>query len=108
MGSNPLEQLFRPILRGFGMTEAQSRSNQHAGRTLIVSGTATITVSTTTTKSDSIILLTPEATTRQTSGVAAGFEVTSKVEGAYFTIARADGQGVGPDTTIMWMLWNTS
>jgi len=51
------DQLFSPHVRSLPWTVANSASTQHAGRTVLSSGSATVTVSTTLVDSDSIILL---------------------------------------------------
>ena len=102
------ELIFKGTLRGPLRTRASSASNQWAGRTTLNSGSATVTVSTTTIKSDSIIKYGVEANTRQESGVGAPIEVMSIQEAVSFAFGFAGGETVARDTTIMWWLMNTS
>ncbi len=106
--ARPLELLWRAFFRGPPFTLAASHQYQFAGRTTLSSGSATVVVSTSVVKSDSIILRTPESNTRQSSGVAQPIEVMSIADGSHFTFGTADGQALARDTTIMWMLLNTS
>ena len=108
MPGYPLELLFRPLFKGPPFTTATSGPSQFAGRTTLSSGDATQVVSTMVVKSDSIILHTVEANTRQDSGVAAPIEVMSIAEGSHFSFGTAGGEALARDTTIMWQLFNTS
>ena len=103
------ELLFKPTLRGPMRTRTNSQEASFwAGRTTLNSGSATVTVSTTTIKSDSIIQYGVEANTRQDSGVGAPIEVMSIEEAVSFAFGFAGGETVARDTTIMWWLMNTS
>ena len=103
------ELLFKPTLRGPMRTRtAPTEPNAWAGRTTLNSGSATVTVSTTTIKSDSIIQYGVEANTRQDSGVGAAIEVMSIAEGVSFAFGTAGGETIARDTTIMWSLMRTS
>ena len=108
MASNPLELLRRAFFTGPPVTKAQSASNQFAGRTTLSSGDATVAVSCSVVKSDSIILYGVEANTRQDSGVAAHIEVMSIIDGSGFAFGTAGTETPARDTTIMWQLTNTS
>lgn len=108
MPANPLEVLRRAFLTGPMLTRASSGPNQFAGRTTLNSGSATVTVSSTVVKSDSIIMLAVEANTRQDSGVAAPIEVMSVFEGGHFTLGTAGTETLARDTTIMWEIKNQS
>ena len=108
MVGKPLELLFRPLLRGPAYTEANSGPSQFAGRTTLSSGSATVVISTSVVKSDSLIFAQPEANTRQSSGVAQPIEVMSIADGAHFSFGTADGEALARDTTIMWGILNTS
>ena len=55
-----MEQLFGARLRGVPSTEANSTPFQWAGRTTLNSGSATVPVSTTAVKSDSLVLFSTE------------------------------------------------
>lgn len=66
----PLEQMRRAFLRGPLLTKANSASTQWAGRTTLQSGSATVVVSSTIVKSDSLIRLGYEGNANM--GVAAG------------------------------------
>ena len=102
------ELIFKGTLRGPMRTRASSASNQWAGRTTLNSGDATVTVSTTTIKSDSIIQYGVEANTRQDSGVASPIEIMSIQDGVSFAFGTAGGETLARDTTIMWSLMRTS
>ncbi len=102
------ELLFKPTLRGPLRTRASSASNQWAGRTTLNSGDATVAVSCSTVQSDSIIQYGIEANTRQDSGVGAGIEVMSIIDGSGFAFGTSGGETIARDTTIMWSLMRTS
>ena len=102
-----IETFNGPLFKGNIYTPANSLSNQQAGRSSIGSGDATVTVSTTAVKSDSIIQLAIESNTRQNSGVARGIEVSSIVDSSYFILASADGTTITRDMTVMWRIWQT-
>ena len=63
-----------------------------------------MTVSTVNVNSDSIIMMTAEAATRQSSGIGQPFEVTSIVSATSFDVTTADGIALVRDTTIQWMV----
>ena len=103
------EFLFKPTLRGPMRTRtAPTEANPWAGRTTLNPGSATVTVSTSVVKSDSIIQALVEANTRQSSGVATPIEVMSIQEGVSFAFGTAGGETLARDTTIMWDITNTS
>ena len=102
------ELLLAPALRGPLRTRASSRANQWAGLTTLNSGDATVVVSTTAVRSNSIIRFGAQSTTRQASGTRIGLEVSTVIDGGSFTFATADGIAFGRDTTIMWEILNTS
>ena len=100
------EQIFRGMLRGPLTTRATSASNQWAGRTTSVgSGTATVTVSTTSVKSDSIIMYGYESNVA--SNATQAIKTNSVVDGSYFgfTINPAP---VGTNFIVMWKIINTN
>ncbi len=101
------ELLYKGTLKG-PLRTPTGGANAWAGRTTLNSGSATVTVSSTVVKSDSIIGLTVEANTRQSSGVAQPIEVMSMQEAVSFAFGTADGVAMARDTTIMWQLTNTS
>jgi hypothetical protein len=103
--TTPAETFFRPVLRGPLSTETASGNGQWAGRTTISSGATSVTVSTQVVNSNSIILHTLQATTRQNSGVASTIEVSTISPGNFFTLAYADGVNHrADDATIMWWI----
>lgn len=97
------ELLYDGILKAPLRTETLSKNNQWAGRTTIVSGSATQVVSTTAIKSDAIVRYGLVANTRQSSGFANTIEVSSINHGNFFVFAWADANNLpARDTTIMW------
>ena len=108
MARNPLEMLRRGFLTGPMVTKAQSASNQFAGRTTLNSGSATVAVSCSTVKSDSIIQYGIHSDTRQDSGVGSPIEVMSIIDGSGFAFGTSGGETIARDTTVMWSLMNTS
>lgn len=104
------EQLWGGHLRGPLNLAPGSGASLFGGRTTINSGSASVTVSTTNVKSDSIILGTVEVGSVGVLVNSGGGQivVNSIVQGTSFAFARADGDAVSWDDTIMWMLMNTS
>lgn len=103
------EQLWRGTLRGPLTTQIQSKVSQFAGRSTIASGSASVTVSTTAVKSDSIILYGIEADIRASSGVGVSVEITSVSDSNYFAFTYSDSQTLPPrGTTIMWQIMKGS
>ena len=108
--AQPLETLFSPLLSGVPMTDVRSHIHQWAGRTALNSGSATVTVSTTVVKSDSLIYYGISGNTRANSGVATdggGIEVTSISEGNFFAFTTHDGSVLPRSVNIMWMIFNS-
>lgn len=106
---NVLEQFFGPLFRGTPLTEAQSKNNQFAGRTSVISASVSITVSTFVVNSDSIINFDIHAPSDIASGLARGFEVKSISHGNYFSLGTVDGEPFGRLAgTLMWRIINTS
>lgn len=102
------ETLFKPTLRGPMRTRtAPTEANPWAGRTVLASGSATVTVSTATVQSDSIITFSTEVGTLGVNS-GAGIVVTSIADAVSFMFGRASGQAVAWDETIMWSLMRTS
>jgi hypothetical protein len=103
------ELLFKPTLRGPMRTITTGEENPWAGRTVLASGSATITVSTAAIQSDSIVRY---GTLPSSLGVAANsggtIVVSSIVDGVSFALARATGVAVPWDETVMWELVRTS
>lgn len=99
------EQIFRAGLRGPFTTKALSAVNQWAGRTAVLSGISTATVSTTAVRSDAIVRV--AWTSDVASNVAQVVKVQSLTQGAYFgfTVTPAP---VGTDFTILWELVRTT
>ncbi len=104
MGTPQLELLRRPWFAGPPATRANSAVEQWAGRTSVLSGIATSTVSTVAVESDSLIQV--SWVSNVASNVAQVIKVQSQTEGAYFgmTITPAP---VGVDFTIVWQIWRT-
>jgi hypothetical protein len=99
--------LYRQLLRSPLYLPIQSATNQFAGRTVLGSGQATVTVSTTVVDSDSLILLSAEAATNQASGFARAVEVKSISPGNFFAVGWADGVAAARNTTIAWVVFKT-
>lgn len=109
----PLENLWRPFLRGPLGTEArtsvQSKANDWAGIATINSGDTGVTVTTGAVTSGDLIRLTPASNTRQSSGVAAHLEVASIVDATSFDVIFADGVNHrAASTDVMWEIVKTS
>ena len=104
------EQIFRMFVRAPATVKANSGPNQFAGLTTIVSGTATGVVSTTAVDSDSLVFFGARANlaTNVASGAIKVFEVKSINPGNAFTFGTQDGQALGRDTVIHWMIWRTT
>ncbi len=105
----PFIELMRRVgLLGASTVRAQSAANQFAGITTLANATATITVSTTTVKSDSIIRYGVRAAVGA-SGAAGGVVHVSTISpGNFFTLAVQDGQNASRDLNIMWEIVRTS
>lgn len=82
-------------------------ANAYAGITQIASGSASVTVSTTTVKSDSIIMPTLQSLTNTSSGFGPSVEVRSIVDGGYFILSHADGKAQARDVNVHWVLMQT-
>lgn len=106
--TQPRELLRGPLLKGPLMSPVQSGPAQFAGRTSISSGVATVTVSTYVVKSDSLVFLTAQSITNQSSGVSKPIEVRSISDGNFFTLGWADGVGTPRTTDILWNIVNSS
>lgn len=93
------------LLRNPLTTRANSSPSQFAGVTQLASNAATVTVSTTAVKSNSMILLTQQALTNQTSGQSTAIEVRTIVDGSYFILGNAGGETISNRATnIHWMI----
>lgn len=106
-----LEQFFRPIARGPG-TFAQSLqalgANQFAGSTLVASGTAVVTVSTSLVKSTSIIPIIGTLVAADPTSTNAGhFAVSSIVDGKSFDITRVNSVPAPFGETVYWTIMQT-
>lgn len=108
----PLEQIWRGLLRSPLNIDITSRSTQFAGRTTLNSGSATVTISTSNVKSNSLIYMLVEAalpaayTTKGLAAIAAGAatataSTTAVFSGQYIGLTfdavanQASGQGRG-------------
>lgn len=81
-------------------------ASQFAGIAFINSGTASVTVSTTVVRSNSMIIPVIQSLTDQASGVGRGVEVRSIVENGYFILGFADGKTQPRDVNVHWILIN--
>lgn len=107
--ANPVDLLFRPLTKGArNVAVSTGGAREYAGVTLIASGGTTATVSTTVVKSNSIIMLGTQATTRQASGSQRVVEVSTIIDGTSFVVALADGVAVTPirATNVFWEIVN--
>ena len=96
------------LLRTPITTRAASGPGQFAGSTQLASNAATVTISTTAVRSDSLIFVQNQALTNQSSGVAAPLEVKTIVDGSYFIVGNADGIAIANRATnIFWMIVQT-
>jgi hypothetical protein len=102
------EQLFAPHLRGPETTRTDEETNPWAGRTSVLSGDATVTVSTALVNSASIIHIGEQVSSAGVAAVqsAGHLVVNSIVTGTSFSIARAGGVAAPWDATAMWQLIN--
>jgi adenylosuccinate lyase len=98
----------RKLFGGPFRTQANSGPKQWAGRTLIASGSATVTVSTQSVKSDDLISYGVQIATAAASATNAAVEVKTIVEGGYFTMGYSDNTAKLGDRTIMWEIVRTS
>lgn len=96
------------VMRSPGIVKTGTTAHEWAGRTVLNSGSATVTVSTTIIQSNSIILFNTLASTRQSSGQSRAIEVSSPVPGVSFAFSTADGVAIPRDTLIMWTMIRTS
>lgn len=85
---------------------ANSAANQFAGATVLGSGSATVVVSTTSVRSNSMFFLGAHSLTDQSSGVAAAIEVRTIVDRSHFVLGNSDGIADARETTIFWMIAN--
>lgn len=106
-GRYTAEQVWRGNLRGPLSTKVNSSANQFAGITTLGSNVATVTVSTTAVKSNSLILFGARTTLNVNSATGRAIEVKSIVDGSYFSFGTADGVAMARDTAIHWMLFRT-
>jgi len=102
--SNPKELLHGALLKGPLKTISAVGDQQFAGVTTIGSGTATVTVSTTVIKSDSIILCGVQALSNQASGSGIGAEVRTISDSTHFVLGNSDGSSQAFARNIHWMI----
>jgi|SRR3989304_3104065 len=107
MGRMTAEQVWRGNLQGPLSVKTNSAANQFSGITTLGSGGATVTVSTTAVKSNSLILHSVRGTSNVNSATGKTIEVKSIVDGSYFSFGTADGVAMARDTSIHWMLFRT-
>ena len=108
MTAPTIEQLWGAFIRRPITIEASSASDQFAGITALVSGTATVTVSTTEVRSDSLILHSVRNNTDQTSGdITRAMRVSTISPGNFFTFGWNDGVASIGTTSIMWVMLHT-
>jgi hypothetical protein len=101
-------KLRRFLQHGPLYTSIRTASNAWSGRSLVASGTATLSIPTTVVNSDSLIFLSPQGTANVSSGQPRGFEVKSINPDVGFVMGTPDGAAVARDTTIMWNIFKTS
>lgn len=100
----PSEYLRKPLFTAAPLIDTSSRANAIAGITTLSSGSATVVVSTSSVKSDSLILLGQVGYANVGSGAARPIEVKTISDTGYFTLGVADGQAMARDTLLHWML----
>jgi len=101
------ELLYRGTLKGPLLTSTNSaKTDAWAGVTAIASGTATVVISTTAVKSDSLFQIALQSLTDQASGVGRCVEVRTIVDGGYFILGFADGKTQPRDVNAHWMIFN--
>lgn len=103
--SNPIEQLYGPILRGPLMAKTNSSASLFAGIFAVNSGFSTATVSTNLVNSDSLIFL--ASYTAQSSHYSIRPNVTSRSPGGSFTVTL-DKTTVTSDYQLSWWMALTS
>ena len=103
MSRQTAEQIYRGLLRGPLATKASSASNQWAGVSTVLSGTATITVSTTNVKSNSVIL----HGQRSQANSSVALEVKSIVDSSYFSFGTLNGANTIQNIDMHWILLRT-
>lgn len=106
--AKPKEVLAGPKLLGPLMANPASNSGAFIGNTLVPSGTALVTVSTSEVGSDTMFFLGSVGVGNVASGAVKPFEVKSISPGAFFVLGTQDGQALGRDTNLHWMILKTS
>ena len=102
MHINPLQTVRRMLFLDAPIVRVGSSTNQYAGRTVLNSGSTTVTVSTKAISAGDLIQATVQHFTVQDSGVGAGFCVRTISTGNFFTMSWSDGRARGFDATVMW------
>lgn len=109
MANNPNEVLHGPLLEGAMTARTAAGDGQFAGRTVLQSGSASVTVSTAVVNSDSIIRYGSEVSSVGIGANSGGaIVVNSVISGTSFAFARATGVDVAWDETVMWEIMRTS
>jgi len=85
---------------------ATSRSTIWSGITILASGSATVTQSTLSVKSDSLVLLGIQGPTNANSGNGMSVEVRSISQGNYFILGWSDGIAQPRSVNVHWMIVN--
>lgn len=106
--AKPKEMLAGPRLGGPLMANPASNSGAFIGNTLVPSGSATVTVSTTEVNSDTMFFIGGIGVGNVASGAAKAFEVKSISPGNFFVLGSQDGVAAARDTTLSWMMLKTS
>lgn len=101
------EILHGALLKGPLHTSVSGAANAWSGITSIASGSATVTVSTTVVKSDSLILCGLQSLTDTSSGFGRPVEVRTIVDGGYFILSHSDGEAQARAVKAHWMILNT-
>jgi hypothetical protein len=104
--AKPKEIIYGPKFLGPMMADARSGAGAWVGNTLVPSGSAVVTVSTTEVNSDTLFFLGGLGVGNVTSAHA--FEVKSISPGNFFMLGTQDGVALVRDSNIHWMMLKTS
>lgn len=103
---NSAEQLFLGLIRApLRFLNPGSTGGKHfAGVSTVLSGSATIVVSTTQVKSNSGILLSMQRTSFGSSGQAPALQVSTIIDSTSFVLAWGDNVAKSGDTRVTWQI----
>jgi hypothetical protein len=100
-----IERLRNPLFLGPITLPKSASANPTGGLTTIASGSASVVISTTWVKSDSLIVAMAQSPTNAASGFSRGLEVKSVVDSTSFIIGTPDNQPLrAADTSVAWAL----